>query len=73
MGTLEFFYRQVPFGCRFERATGMRDPLSSPTLLFENEIAVDVGGECNGYAGCTSMIFDHHFVRDWNFPSAAAA
>jgi hypothetical protein len=73
MGTLEFFYRQVPFGCRFERATGMRDPLSSPTLLFENEIVVDVGGECHGYAGCTSMIFDHHFVRDHNFPSAAAA
>jgi hypothetical protein len=44
-----------------------------------NEIVVDVGGSCFGWhePGATapekSLIFDHHFTRPNNYPSASAA
>jgi len=47
--------------------------------LCDNEIVVDVGGCCFGYSepGATdsgkSLIFDHHFTRRDNYPSASAA
>ena len=47
--------------------------------LGDNEIVVDVGGCCFGYPGLgasepeKSLIFDHHFSRPNNYPSASAA
>jgi hypothetical protein len=42
--------------------------------LYRNELAVDVGGECWGYAGSDRAVVDHHFFRTdgGQFPSASA-
>jgi len=89
---LEFRYRLVGFGTVFVPGLGQRTRLPLPTngayaeedseaagVLFSNEVAVDVGGACQGYAGCTANIYDHHFARHdlgrgtTNYGSAALA
>jgi hypothetical protein len=80
-----FRYRYVRFGTKF---TVVDDALrvASPGAggppdgdLLANEIAADVGGECCSDAAgseresAARMIFDHHFQREAQFPSAAAA
>jgi hypothetical protein len=68
-----FRYREVGFGTSFVAQAGLRRPDSAPQALAENEIVVDVGGTCLGHAGENRFIFDHHFDRPANFPSAATA
>ncbi|MCY2987265.1 MAG: hypothetical protein NTY19_05285 [Planctomycetota bacterium] len=49
---------------------GPQDPAS----LYENELAMDVGGVCWGHNDETRAVIDHHFARDGGqFPAAAAA
>src|SRR5690348_16488038 len=75
-GERVFHYRYVPYGTRFEIAEGNRqdDDAREPQRLFDNELAVDVGGVCWGYEGVTQSVLDHHFLREeGQFPSAAAA
>ncbi|HEU4678596.1 MAG TPA: hypothetical protein VFS35_03680, partial [Terrimicrobiaceae bacterium] len=77
-----FHLRFVPFGTSFRRAGAtVRHSPSIPdvSLLGDNEIVVDVGGCCFGYLEPGSsepekaLIFDHHFSRPNNYPSASAA
>src|SRR5438105_6868843 len=77
-----FHLRFVPFGTDFRRLEGtVRSGTKDPELsaLCDNEIVVDVGGRCFGCrrseAGPaeTSLIFDHHFPGEGNYPSASAA
>ncbi len=77
-----FHLRFVPFGTSFQRAEAtVRHSPSAPDVLVlgDNEIVVDVGGCCFGYPGPgasepeKSLIFDHHFSRPNNYPSASAA
>jgi hypothetical protein len=43
-------------------------------LLYENEVAVDLGGSCYGENGEERLIFDHHFSSPgMNIPSASSA
>lgn len=75
--------RVVPYGTQFTPQPGVR--LAAPAneqdepSLFDNEIAVDVGGACFSWQGETRAIFDHHFARqtppygDDNYPAAACA
>ena len=75
---MEFRYRYVPFGTHFTGAPGVRTARPSPGLdeskLYENELAVDVGGGFAWAATAPSLpVIDHHFFRDGQFPSAAAA
>jgi hypothetical protein len=76
---MEFRYRVVPFGTRFESRSGER-PVEIPgeaRLLFENEVAVDVGGACWHSSGADRGVLDHHFVPKETgrqpFPAASAA
>lgn len=77
-----FHLRFVPFGTSFKRlGNALRHTSDVPegAALCDNEIVVDVGGCCFGYRepGATdsgkSLIFDHHFTRRDNYPSASAA
>jgi len=70
----QFKYRYVEFGTRFASAAGERTAADeSPKQLFQNELALDVGGACWGIDGETRPIVDHHFYWPERFPSAAAA
>jgi hypothetical protein len=77
-----FHLRFAPFGTLFKRSEAtLRHAADAPdiSVLCDNEIVVDVGGCCFGYRepGATatekSLIFDHHFTRSNNYPSASAA
>jgi hypothetical protein len=71
-----FKYRFVGFGTTFSSRRGDRsvtDGQREPAVLYENELAVDVGGVCWGYGGEDQPILDHHFTRPGQFPSASAA
>ena len=72
---MQFRYRFVPFGTQFRPATGSRPhDCSDVQLLFENEIAADVGGTFWWDSTDTLIpVIDHHFSCDNQFPSAAAA
>lgn len=73
---MEFKYRYVGYGTNFVAVKGYRLDATSaePRDLYENEVAVDVGGVCLGYKNETLAVLDHHFFRDrGQFPSAAAA
>ena len=70
-----FRYRYVDFGTTFAgdpRDRGLESGADSPGTLFANALAVDVGGTCWGVNEPLAII-DHHFQRDAQFPSAAAA
>lgn len=70
---MNFRYRYVRFGPSFSTGSGMRiDRSSEPETLYENELAVDVGGVCWGSEGESRSVLDHHFDGA-EFPSAAAA
>jgi len=72
---MDFRYRYVPFGTKFEPVDGCRPhDCSDAHLLFRNEIAADVGGVFWGHPvdGLIPVV-DHHFSREDQFPSAAAA
>lgn len=83
-----FRVREVGFGTKFSKGSGKRpdgEVQSDPDVLYDNEIAFDVGGKCYGIvegdpadggpAPCRDLVFDHHFVprSGGGFPSAAAA
>jgi hypothetical protein len=72
---MKFRYRYVPFGSKFTAAAGQRqDAAAEPKRLFENELAVDVGGVCLGHDSDLAVIDHHYFRADGRqFPSAAAA
>ncbi len=71
-----FAYRYVKYGPAFEAEPGIRAPgpiaPGTDEHLAGNEVAVDVGSRCHGWDGCTLPIFDHHFTRAGQWPSAAA-
>jgi hypothetical protein len=70
---VDFRYRFVDFSTRFTAARGLRENgAGEPQRLFENEIALDVGGECWGF-NTDAAVLDHHFPRPGQFPSASAA
>jgi hypothetical protein len=71
----DFRYRYVDFGTSFTgnpRDRAATCAAESPGTLFANEIATDVGGTCWG-ANEPLPVIDHHFLRDAQFPCAAAA
>lgn len=73
----EIHYRQVPFGTSLISPPGggeLRGTVSreNESILFANELAVDVGGICFGIDSETRLVFDHHFSTSPH-PSAAAA
>lgn len=68
-----FRYRFVPFGTNFIAKSGTRSNSNDPSDLYENELALDVGGTCWGHQRESRPVIDHHFVRDNQFPSASAA
>lgn len=71
---MDFRYRFVPFGTDFENAPGARTTGSGPAhLLYENEIATDVGRSFWGDPGSTDRVIDHHFEKPDQFPSASSA
>ncbi len=73
MPQFNFRYRYVPFGTNFQSVPGVRtDAKSAPDQLFENELAVDVGGVCWGLEGEQRPVIDHHFVQEVRYPSATA-
>ena len=58
-----FNYRFVGFGTTFEHRDGIRPVAGNdvpPFALYENEIAVDVGGRCFGCEGYDLPVLDHH-------------
>jgi len=73
---MHFAYRYVKYGPAFQADPGLRPsgPVTAGTeeRLAANEVAVDVGSRCYGWDGCTLPIFDHHFARAGQWPSAAA-
>src|SRR5437764_10626432 len=71
---MEFNYRYVGFGTKFTPASGMRATETPDSAeLYDNELAVDVGGACWGRDGEPARVIDHHFFRaDGNYPSASA-
>jgi len=83
MAMFEFYYDYVQFGTKFGKSVEEKHSGVSrrdySTCLLSNEIVADVGGECCGYVSGQNegqperMIFDHHFQRENQFPSAAAA
>jgi hypothetical protein len=72
---MRFRYRYVGFGTSFFVEKGPRpEDEHSPSKLYENELAVDVGGICLGHSHVEQHVIDHHFFREaGQFPSAAAA
>jgi hypothetical protein len=77
--TMEFRYRFAPFGTSFIRQQGLRPHQGrvNEQDLYEDEIAVDVGGACWDSTGANAGVLDHHFLLAGTnrqpFPSAAAA
>jgi hypothetical protein len=74
---MTFRYRFVRFGTTFTWTEGSRDAHAAeaePWKLYENEIAVDVGGSCLGCDGSSLNVIDHHFFsREGTIPSATCA
>ena len=76
---MQFCYRYVDFGTKFYSEKGNRNEEitadeSKARILYENEIAVDIGGVCWDNQNSTLPVIDHHFKKDHGqFPSAAAA
>jgi hypothetical protein len=73
---MEFRYRYVDFGTVFQPRTGERAesaPDHDAPGLFENELALDVGGICWGSNGETLSVIDHHLQTPGRLPSASAA
>jgi len=72
---MRFRYRYVGYGTRFSPEKGPRpEGESDPSKLYENELAVDIGGVCWGVDGVEQPVLDHHFYREaGQYPSAAAA
>jgi len=71
-----FKYRYVDFGTAFSSVPGKRsadDSQANSAVLYENELVLDVGGICWGYANESQSVIDHHFSREGQFPSASAA
>ena len=69
-------HRYVPYGTHFVPAEGNRiNGENAQSNLHENELAMDVGGTCWGYANEVQAVIDHHFFRPdlGQFPSASAA
>jgi hypothetical protein len=70
-----FRYRYVDIGTIFTGDLRRRSPeavADSPSTLFANEIACDVGGTCWG-DNEPLPILDHHYLQSAQFPSACAA
>src|SRR5271165_5460065 len=70
-----FRYRYVDIGTVFTGDSRRRAPeadTDSPSILFANELACDVGGTCWG-ANEPLPILNHHFAHSTQFPSACAA
>jgi hypothetical protein len=70
-----FRYRYVDIGTVFTGDSRRRDAQSgadSPSTLFANELACDVGGTTWG-ANEPLAILDHHLPQQTQFPSACAA
>jgi hypothetical protein len=72
---VEFHYRFVPFGTHFTTAQGMRaaGDATNVSALYENELAVDVGGRQWGIEGESGAVLDHHLIAEGRAPSASAA
>jgi hypothetical protein len=72
---MRFRYRFVGYGTRFSPASGTRpDRDSDPGKLYENELALDIGGVCMDSSDAELPVIDHHFFREsGQFPSASAA
>lgn len=71
---METRYRYVAYGTAFTACSGARpESETNPTRLYENEVAVDVGGAYWG-GGHGAVVLDHHFTRpEGQFPAAATA
>ncbi len=70
---LEIHHRFVSVGHLFTAEKGDRcDSKAAEHLLFENEIATDVGSVCFGVKGEKRMIFDHH-EKEIPYPCASVA
>ena len=73
---MHFAYRYVKYGPSFTADPALRaaGPVVAGTeeRLAANEVAVDVGSCCYGWDGCDLPVFDHHFARAGQWPSAAA-
>ena len=73
---MHFAYRYVKYGPSFSADPALRAPgpvaAGTDERLAANEVAVDVGSCCFGWDGCDLPVFDHHFARAGQFPSAAA-
>lgn len=75
-GRFRIRYRYVGFGNPLWPTAGARTEgkeLVSAQMLFENEVAVDVGNACWHQNGEERRILDHHFELDDVIPSASAA
>jgi hypothetical protein len=75
-GRFRIRYRYVGFGNPLRETAGARTEskdLASAEMLFENEVAVDVGNACWHQKGEKRRILDHHFELDDVMPSASAA
>jgi len=72
---VEFRYRFVGFGTHFAPTRGFRaaGDTTDPTTLYENELAVDVGGRAWGLDGEAAAVLDHHLVTPGRAPSASTA
>jgi hypothetical protein len=72
---MQFHYRFVGFGTHFVPAPGSRaaGDTADPSTLYENELAVDVGGRAWGLDGETAAVLDHHLVDAGRAPSASTA
>jgi hypothetical protein len=73
---MQFAYRYVKYGPSFSADPALRAPgpvaAGTEERLAANELAVDVGSCCFGWEGCDLPVFDHHFARAGQWPSAAA-
>jgi len=73
---MEFRYRYVDFGTVFQPRDGERPEGASDhdaPGLFENELALDVGGICWGSNDELLSVIDHHLQTPDRLPSASAA
>ena len=73
---MEFRYRYVDFGTVFQPREGERREDASDhdaPGLFQNELALDVGGICWGSNDETLSVIDHHLQTPDRLPSASAA
>jgi hypothetical protein len=72
---LIFKYRSVEYGAAFSRGAGNRDSgatvIHDPLVLYENEVAVNVGRCCFACAGQPLNVIDHRSGADVRYGSAA--